>query len=63
MLIIKHAFEGQSSKEQRSNCQKVKSASDSFSTMALYKSIYLLTYLLTYLKVKESQGKFAVAWK
>jgi len=24
-------------------------ASDSFSTMALYKSIYLLTYLLTYL--------------
>ena len=25
------------------------SASDSFSTMALYKSIYLLTYLLTYL--------------
>jgi len=25
------------------------SASDSFSTMALYKFIYLLTYLLTYL--------------
>jgi len=35
------------------------SASDSFSTMALYKSIYILTYLLTYLKSEHRLLKAA----
>ena len=36
-------------------------ASDSFSSTALYKSIYLLTYLLTYiLKVTHAQPVIAI---
>ena len=37
------------------------SASDSFSTMALYKSIYLLTYLLNKLKHHIGRSSLTVA--